>query len=33
MDIVIDRAGNIYYTGNPNTINLTGTGKGNLIHQ
>ncbi|MBK6984807.1 MAG: DUF2807 domain-containing protein [Bacteroidetes bacterium] len=33
MDIVIDRAGNIYYKGNPNTINLTGTGKGNLIHQ
>lgn len=33
MDIVIDRDGNIYYTGNPNKINLTGSGKGNLIHQ
>ncbi len=31
MDIVIDRSGNIYYKGNPATINLTGSGKGNLI--
>ena len=33
MDIVIDRAGNIFYKGNPATINLSGSGKGNLIHE
>jgi hypothetical protein len=33
MDMVIDRKGNIYYKGNPGVINLTGTGKGNLIHE
>ena len=33
MDIVIDRSGNIYYKGNPSTINLTGSGKGSLIHE
>ena len=33
MDIVIDRSGNIYYTGNPSVINLTQNGSGKLIHQ
>lgn len=33
MDIKIDRAGNIYYKGNPATINLTRNGKGNLIQE
>jgi hypothetical protein len=33
MDIVIDRAGNIYYTGNPATINLKRNSKGNLIKE
>jgi hypothetical protein len=31
MDIVLDRAGNVHYTGNPSTINLTRNSKGNLI--
>ncbi len=31
MDILIDRDGDIHYTGNPNTIHLTKTGKGELI--
>ncbi len=31
MDIIIDRAGNIHYTGNPSTINLTRNNKGDLI--
>lgn len=31
MDIIIDRAGNVHYKGNPATINLTRNGKGNLI--
>jgi hypothetical protein len=33
MDIVIERSGDIYYTGNPTTINLVRNGKGNLIKQ
>ena len=33
MDIRINRAGNVYYKGNPNTINLTRNGKGNLIKE
>ena len=33
MDIVLDRAGNIYYTGNPATINLKKNSKGNLIKE
>jgi hypothetical protein len=33
MDLVIDRAGDIFYRGTPGAINLTGTGKGNLIHE
>jgi hypothetical protein len=33
MDIVIDRTGNIYYKGNPATINLTLNNKGNLIKE
>ena len=33
MDIVLDRAGNIYYTGNPATINLKRNSKGNLIKE
>jgi hypothetical protein len=31
MDIQIDRSGNIYYKGNPTTINLKRKGEGNLI--
>ncbi len=30
MDIVIDRAGDVYYTGNPATIHLTKNNKGDL---
>ncbi len=33
MDIQIDRAGNIFYKGNPSTINLTQKGKGRLIQE
>ncbi len=33
MDIGIDRAGNVYYKGNPSTIHLTKNGKGNLIQE
>ena len=33
MDIVIDRTGNIYYKGNPATINLTRNNKGELIKE
>lgn len=33
MDIQIERAGNVYYTGNPSTINLTKNGKGELIQE
>ena len=33
MDIVIDQSGNIYYTGNPSTINLTKNSTGDLIKQ
>jgi hypothetical protein len=33
MDIIIDRAGNVYYKGNPTTINLTRNNKGNLIKE
>lgn len=33
MDIVIDKAGSIYYTGNPATINLTKNNTGDLIKQ
>lgn len=31
MDIVLDRNGDVHYTGNPNTIHLTKNGKGDLI--
>jgi len=31
MDIVLDKAGNAYYSGNPKTINLTRNNKGDLI--
>lgn len=31
MEVIIDRAGNIHYTGNPSTIQLTKNGKGELI--
>lgn len=31
MDVIIDRSGNVYYTGNPSQINLTRNNKGNLI--
>lgn len=33
MDIVLDRAGNIYYKGNPAHINLIKNGKGELIKE
>jgi hypothetical protein len=33
MDITLDRSGNVYYTGNPNTINLTRNNKGDLIKE
>jgi hypothetical protein len=33
MDIVIDRTGNIYYKGDPATINLTRNNKGDLIKE
>lgn len=33
MDIQIDRAGNVYYTGTPARINLQRIGKGELIQQ
>lgn len=33
MDIELDRAGNIYYTGNPSHINLKKNGKGDLIRE
>lgn len=33
MDIIIDRAGNIYYKGNPAEIRLTKNGKGELIRE
>jgi len=33
MDIIIDKAGNVYYTGNPSTIHLTRNNKGDLIKE
>lgn len=33
LDVVIDRTGNVYYTGNPAVINLTRNNKGNLIKE
>lgn len=33
MDIIIDQTGNIYYTGNPSTVNLTKNSTGELIKQ
>ena len=33
MDIVIDRSGNVYYKGNPATINLTRNDQGDLIKE
>ena len=33
MDIVIDRSGNVFYKGNPATINLTRNNKGDLIKE
>ncbi len=33
MDIRIDQAGNVYYKGNPATINLTRNNKGDLIKE
>ena len=33
MDIVLDRSGNIFYTGNPATIHLTRNDKGDLIKE
>lgn len=33
MDIIIERSGNIYYKGNPNTIHLTKKDKGDLIKE
>lgn len=33
MDIIIDRAGDIYFKGNPASIRLTRNGKGELIRQ
>lgn len=33
MDIFINQSGNIYYTGNPNTIHLTKNSTGDLIKQ
>ena len=33
MDIIIERSGNIYYKGNPNTIRLTKKDKGDLIKE
>lgn len=33
MDIIIEKAGNVYYSGNPKTINLTRRGKGQLIKE
>lgn len=33
MDIILDRAGNVYYKGNPSSINLTKNSKGNLIQE
>jgi hypothetical protein len=33
MDVVIDQTGNIYYTGNPGTVNLTKNSTGDLIQQ
>jgi hypothetical protein len=33
MDIILDRAGNVYYTGNPSKVNLVKNGAGNLIKE
>ncbi len=33
MDIRLETSGNVYYSGNPSTINLTRDGKGELIRQ
>ncbi|MES2567670.1 MAG: head GIN domain-containing protein [Bacteroidota bacterium] len=33
MDIIIDRAGDVYYSGNPGAIHLTNNGKGDLIRE
>lgn len=33
MDVVLDKSGNAYYSGNPKTINLTRNSKGNLIKE
>lgn len=33
MDIIIERSGNIYYTGNPSVIHLTKKDKGDLIKE
>ena len=33
MDIIIEKAGNVYYSGNPKTINLIRRGKGQLIKE
>jgi len=33
MDVIIEKAGNIYYTGNPATIHLTRKGNGQLIKE
>jgi hypothetical protein len=33
MDIVIDKAGNVFYKGSSSTIRLTRNGKGNLIQE
>lgn len=31
MEVIIDRAGDVHYTGNPSSIKFTQNGKGNLI--
>ncbi len=31
MDVILDKAGDVHYTGTPNTINLTQNNKGQLI--
>ncbi len=33
MDVVIDQSGNVYYSGNPKTVNLTKNSTGDLIKQ
>jgi hypothetical protein len=33
MDIVIDRAGSVYYNGTPSVINLKKNSKGNLVKE